>query len=202
MRYDFDRVEMLPFVPTGARTILDVGCDTGRFGALLRSRIPDAEIWGIDPAEFPNTAYDERLVGSYPDDLPTHKTFDCVVFNDVLEHMIDPWSVLQGTAAHLAPHGVVVASIPNVRHKSVVYQLVLRGDWRYAPAGILDSTHLRFFTRSSIRRLFEDSGMVIDTIVPINVGGIGRVATLNRLTGGRMIDFLTLQFAVVARHAG
>src|SRR5438445_10417804 len=88
--YDYRRGEMLPFLPTTFRSLLDVGCASGRFVGAVKERFPDADIWGIDPV-----AYDDggggfrRVVGRFPDDLPGGLQFDCIVFNDVLEHLVD-----------------------------------------------------------------------------------------------------------------
>jgi len=199
--YDYDRAEMLGYVPPDVGSVLDVGCAAGRFGAGLRARFPDAVLWGIDPTDPPDDgwdAYDERFTGRYPDDLPMRE-FDCIVFNDVLEHMTDPWAALQATRLRVAGEGSVVASIPNVRHRHVVHQLVLRGRWDYADRGVLDRTHVRFFTRSSMLGLFADAGYRVERIEPLAVEATGRMGTLNRWFGGRLEEFLTLQYALVAR---
>ncbi len=196
-----DRSEMLAFVPAVPR-ILDVGCSTGRFAALLRTRGPSAEIWGIDPRPHPAgrpSPFDHRIVGSFPEDVPTGEQFSCVVFNDVLEHMTDPWSALRATHAMLAAGGTVVASIPNIRHVvHVLRPLVIGGRWDYRKDGTLDRTHLRFFTRATIAELFADTGYTVAHLDPINVHTEGRWASLNRLVRGSLDDFLALEFAVVA----
>jgi 2-polyprenyl-3-methyl-5-hydroxy-6-metoxy-1,4-benzoquinol methylase len=199
--YDYDRAEMIRFVPADARHVLDVGCAAGRFGARLRERLPAAELWGIDHVPHPSGeahAYDQRCTGRYPDDLPERR-FDCIVFNDVLEHLVDPWTALQDTRARLSERGTVVASIPNVRHRHVVRELVVRGRWDYADRGVLDRTHLRFFTRSSMLDLFRDTGYRVEHLEPLDVSSGGRLGVLNRYLGGRLQEFLTLQYALVAR---
>jgi hypothetical protein len=144
--------------------------------------------------------FDRRLTGRFPDDLPEGSTFECVVFNDVLEHLVDPWQALTFTRTLLTGPRAVVASVPNARNAAEVLEpLVLRGRWDYGDYGVLDRTHLRFFTRSSITEMFERSGFVVETIVPIRVPTTGRRAQLNRLTGGRLTDFLAQRFAVVGR---
>jgi 2-polyprenyl-3-methyl-5-hydroxy-6-metoxy-1,4-benzoquinol methylase len=202
--YDYDRAEMLGFVPPDVRSVLDVGCASGRFGLRLRERFPDADLWGIDRIEHPageTNAYDQRCTGRYPDDLPARR-FDCIVFNDVLEHLVDPWAALRDTRARVSSGGSVVASIPNVRHRHVVRELVVRGRWEYADRGVLDRTHLRFFTRSSMLDLFADTGYRVTRIEPLAVASGGRVGALNRWVGGRLDEFLTLQYALVARPIG
>jgi len=200
-RYDVDRTDMVRFIPSDARRILDVGCAGGRFAAEARNVLEDCEIWGIDPTPgIDPDPHDRRIHGIYPDALEQDTTFDCIVFNDVLEHMVDPWGVLLRTHAFLAPGGVVVASIPNVRNfVHVVRPLAINGRWRYADTGILDRTHLRFFTRASIVEMFEDARFDMITVEPIHPHDRGRWAALNRALGHRLDEVLALQYAVVAR---
>jgi SAM-dependent methyltransferase len=197
------RKEMLPFIPKGATTILDVGCSRGLFGALLRQADPSRKLVGIEPelgpAEEASAHYDEVICGLFPDDLPSGRLFDCIVFNDVIEHTVDPWRMLRRTAAYLAPDGCLVASIPNIRYYIVVRDLLLRGRFEYADWGILDRTHLRFFTRSSIGQLFPDCGYTIDQLTPINPVKLRRAALLDLVGLG---DMRYQQFAVVARPDG
>ena len=177
MGYPFtERREMLGFVPPAARSVLDVGCGPGGFGAAHRQDDPTRELWAVevneDVAAGAARHYDRLVVGPFPEALGgAGKTFDCVVFNDVLEHTVDPWAVLRATVPLLAPAGVVVASIPNVRNVTVVADLVLRGKWTYRDVGILDRTHLRFFTSRSIRDLFADCGFDIEKLAGINPVG-------------------------------
>src|SRR4029079_574396 len=158
--YTEDRSDMVRYVPTEVQRLLDVGCATGSFAdALCRERI-GVEVWGIDPIPLPpgheDASLRRRIVGHFPEDLPAAERFDCVVFNDVLEHMVDPWGALAAAGDILGGPRVVVASIPNVRNAAAVIQpLVLRGRWDYSDYGILDHTHLRFFTRSTIIEMFE-----------------------------------------------
>lgn len=172
------RREMLAFVPPAARSVLDVGCGPGGFGQSLRQEASGRELWAVEPDEEvaagASRHYDTMVVGSFPEAVAgAGRTFDCIVFNDVLEHLVDPWSVLRAAAPLLAPGGAVVASIPNVRNVSVVAGLVLRGDWTYRDIGILDRTHLRFFTAATIRSLFADCGFTIEAMAGVNPVGEG-----------------------------
>jgi 2-polyprenyl-3-methyl-5-hydroxy-6-metoxy-1,4-benzoquinol methylase len=199
--YDYRRGEMLKFLPANLTSLLDVGCASGRFIGAVQERFPEADVWGIDPVAYDDDgAGFHRVVGRYPDDLPSGRQFDCIVFNDVLEHMVDPWETLRATARLLAPGGVVVASIPNIRNVDILRGLVVHGRWEYVDKGILDRTHLRFFTRSGIVDLFERSGWQVRSVDPLNIKGRPRHA-VNRLTRGRLSGFLAEQFAVVATPA-
>ena len=197
-----DRREMLPFIPTSARSILDVGCSRGLFGAVIKERDPSVRLTGVEPdpeaADQARSHYDCVVDGFFPDALSDPTRFDCIIFNDVLEHVVDPWSMLARAADHLTRDGTVVASIPNVRFIGVVRNLVFRGLWNYADWGVLDRTHLRFFTRASIETLFADAGFTIDRLTPINPI---RVRAAGLLVG-RFRDMRFPQFAVVARLSG
>jgi len=201
-RYDSDRYDMLAYMPAGARRVLDVGCDTGRFACNLRERDQTVEVWGIDPTPHPRGIADPhvcRITGQFPDDAPSNVEFDCIVFNDVLEHMIDPWRALESGRGMLSTEGKVVACIPNIRNIQVLRTLAVNGRWRYADTGILDRTHLRFFTRESIVAMFDDAGFEILALDPINPNERGRWAATNRLVRGRLDDLPAVQFAVVGQ---
>lgn len=161
--FECEREEMLAFITDQTRTVLDVGCGAGGFSRALKARYNHLEVWGIEldaqAAERAAPVLSHLLVGAYPDgvQLPEHY-FDCIVFNDVLEHMIDPWSALEIAHKHLSETGYIVASIPNIRYLPFLYRLLVRGEWRYTPTGVLDKTHLRFFTKKSMMEMFSQTG--------------------------------------------
>jgi 2-polyprenyl-3-methyl-5-hydroxy-6-metoxy-1,4-benzoquinol methylase len=197
---------MLAFVPADARTVLDVGCHLGGFGASLRRDDPSRRLWAVEADDQAAAAarahYDRVLVGTYPEVLAgSDQTFDCIVFNDVLEHMVDPWAVLRATAPRLSAGGVVVASIPNVRHVKVVADLVVRGRWTYTDMGVLDRTHLRFFTARSIRALFADCGFAVERLEGINSLGHVRFRFW-KVFPAILGELAWTGFAVRARPAG
>jgi 2-polyprenyl-3-methyl-5-hydroxy-6-metoxy-1,4-benzoquinol methylase len=197
------RPEMLAYVPASARRVLDVGCGEGLFGASLKAR--GAEVWGIELAGPAAEAAAGRLdrvlaadVGAAMADLP-RAHFDCVVFNDVLEHLVDPYAVLAQARSLLAPEGVVVCSIPNVRHYRNLWNLMIHKQWRYEDHGVLDRTHLRFFTERSIVEMFDELGFEILRMQGINGFTSWKYALLGRLTMGLLADAFHLQFACVVR---
>lgn len=155
---------LMAMIPRGAR-VLDIGCGTGSISGMMRE-VRHADVLGIEPhPERAKKAEEEgiRVVnGFYTDDIPrTHGTFDVVLFADVLEHLADPIHVLEQVKPALAPGGRVLASIPNVAHWSVRLRL-LAGRFDYRPTGIMDATHLRWFTREGVRRLFHGAGYEIE----------------------------------------
>lgn len=199
------RLDIQGLVPNDARAVLDVGCGTGVFGRDLLAARPNLEMWGIDPEPAVASLAEQNLsrfvCGFFPADLTQaseRPRFDCVTFNDSLEHFVDPWDVLTRTRDVLSPTGVVIASIPNIRNYAVLRRLVLNGEWEYRDTGILDRTHLRFFTRSSAQALFVSSGYRVAKVIPLNVASGGRAVRALALFGKRTVEFRALQFAYVA----
>jgi 2-polyprenyl-3-methyl-5-hydroxy-6-metoxy-1,4-benzoquinol methylase len=159
-----NRSEMLKYIPENAINILEVGCGEGNFISLLKS--DKRELWGIEindeAAQKATEVCTFVLTGDFNtvyEQLPVNH-FDCIVFNDVLEHMYLPWDVLAMSKKLLRSGGVIVSSIPNFRYISnLITEIVLEGEFRYKPnGGILDDTHIRFFTSKSILRMYNDLG--------------------------------------------
>jgi 2-polyprenyl-3-methyl-5-hydroxy-6-metoxy-1,4-benzoquinol methylase len=202
VKYDFDRAELLPFVPGSARALLDVGCGSGAFGRLLRSRRPGMELWAVEPdpasAHAAEDGFDHVVVGEFPDHRLPDGRFDVVMCADVLEHMPEPETALRAAAKAIRPDGVMVASIPNVRHwRAVVWPLLRHGTWTYTERGILDRTHLRFFTRRSMHDFFTDNGWSVQSVTGINM--IRREKLLSAASFRLLDDFLLPQYVVVAK---
>ncbi len=208
--YGHPRREMAPFVPADAARVLDVGCGAGAFAATLRAARAGRtlEIWGVElsaeAAARAGSVCDRVLVGdavARVGELPDAH-FDCVVMNDVLEHLAEPRLLLREARRVLRPGGALVASLPNVRYFFNVVDLVVHGRWDYVDEGILDRTHLRFFTRGSLGAMLREEGFAVDRMQGINPTGSLKFALVNTLTLGRWSDMRWLQFAVVARPRG
>lgn len=206
-KYAGGRADMVGFLPDAARTALDVGCGAGGFGRELHGAAPHLRLWAVEPEAAGAAAakdgghYVDVLTGGFPDvasELPT-RAFDCVFFNDVLEHLVDPAAALEATKSLLTGRGVVVASIPNVRCLDVVKPLVLSGDWTYRDYGLLDRTHLRFFTRRTMLRLFADTGFDVIAIRGMHKGGGRKARVVGAALGGMLDEFLFQQYVVVGR---
>jgi 2-polyprenyl-3-methyl-5-hydroxy-6-metoxy-1,4-benzoquinol methylase len=200
--FEHERPEMLELVPRTAKRVLDVGCGAGAFSARLK-RERSVETWGVEmnpgAAREASRRLDKVICAPFDSSFDAGPTrFDCIVFNDVLEHMASPETALKAAHAILSPQGVVLASIPNARHLSVVWELVVQGDWRYRDAGILDRTHLRFFTRTSILRLFRDQGYEVRRCEGINEAAGRKYRCLNVMFLNRLTEMRYLQYAVVA----
>jgi SAM-dependent methyltransferase len=170
--FEIPRQEMLHYVPATSKTILDVGCGKGAFGLLLNKR-SQCEVWGVEPDSRSIPAAQANLHkaihGLFSPELALPANyFDAIIFNDVLEHMFDPLSALQYASTLLTARGVIVASIPNIGHFPIIWKLVTRGEWDYKDKGILDKTHLRFFTRDNITKMFTKAGFKLRSIEGIN----------------------------------
>ena len=173
--YGFSRPEVQRLVSRRAKRILDVGCAGGRVGAGLKARL-GAEVWGIEcnaQAAAAAGRYLDRVVQAPVEQaLPRipQGHFDSIILADVLEHLVDPAAVLAGLSEKLAPNGELIVSLPNVGHWSVL-QGLLEGSWEYQDAGILDRTHLKFFTRKSALSLFAAAGFSATSVTPITLTG-------------------------------
>jgi 2-polyprenyl-3-methyl-5-hydroxy-6-metoxy-1,4-benzoquinol methylase len=163
--FEFARTELLALIPESARKVLDIGCGAGWLGEAIKKRQP-AEVVGIEFVEAAARRAEQRLDRVLAGDIEhlepdfTPGSFDAVVCGDVLEHLRDPARMLHRIRTWLQPDGLLIASIPNVRHHTVVRGL-LAGNWTYESAGLLDRTHLRFFTRREIEKLFFRTGFGI-----------------------------------------
>ncbi|MEL6456743.1 MAG: methyltransferase domain-containing protein [Cyanobacteria bacterium J06621_15] len=164
--------KMLSLIGENKR-VIDFGCATGYFARLLCER--GCEVTGIEvnpkAAKVAENYCNEVIIADldfvclneiFLDKISSEK-FDVAIFGDVLEHLRNPWKVLEETRNLLEPQGYVIASIPNIAHGAIRLAL-LQGNFQYQPLGILDNTHLRFFTRETVEQLFEDTGYLIDVI--------------------------------------
>ncbi|MBE9109134.1 class I SAM-dependent methyltransferase [Nodosilinea sp. LEGE 07298] len=144
--------------------VLDVGCDTGRFGEVLRKQ-KYCTVDGIEPcaraAQLASSRLDKIFIQPVENErsFEEFENYDAVLFLDVLEHLVDPWSVLEGAKKALKPGGAIYVVVPNIAHISIVRRLVL-GDFEYQKYGTMDKTHLRWFTRKSLQRALEDAGFI------------------------------------------
>jgi SAM-dependent methyltransferase len=186
-----EKAAVLARVPAGSR-VLEVGAHTGFFSAALRAERCHVTALEVDPraAARAEAHADRVVVGDVEDPevrASLHGPFDRVLFMHVLEHLVDPWSVLRDARALLAPGGRAIALVPNVACWRIRKDLFFRGAFEYQDVGILDRTHLRFFTLSSARALLESAGydvpewVAVDVCVPLErrlsrLPGAGRLA--------------------------
>jgi SAM-dependent methyltransferase len=165
------RREILPYLPAKFERVLEIGCGDGTF---LRQLPQTCERWGVEinqqAAEAAKKSFEKILCGPFnemADKLPDGY-FDLIIANDVIEHMDDFHGLFNNIYKKLRPEGRLVGSVPNVRYWSVMLSYVFGKDWKYDCAGILDATHLRFFTCKSFVRTLGGHGFDVETISPCN----------------------------------
>jgi 2-polyprenyl-3-methyl-5-hydroxy-6-metoxy-1,4-benzoquinol methylase len=153
------------------RRVLDLGCSTGRFGEVLKGKYPSAWVAGVEAGQAAAAKAASRLdrvVHAKLDgfDFSAHGfepgEFDLVVAADILEHLFNPWQLLADARRFMAPQARLLLSLPNVRNVALVGELLAGGRWRYAERGLLDITHLRFFTLAEIGAMLGETGFVAE----------------------------------------
>jgi glycosyltransferase involved in cell wall biosynthesis/SAM-dependent methyltransferase len=169
---DIANPDLLDRMPLTARVVLDVGCAAGALGEQYRRLNPRALMLGIEADPEAAAIAAERLDAVATGDVEADPlpfsgidALDCVVYGDVLEHLRDPWAVVRAHAAALSDDGTMVFCIPNVENWTFVERL-LRGTWEYEETGLLDATHLRWFTLENMRRGLIDCGLVLHDVHP------------------------------------
>ena len=165
--FEANRREVASLLPVTYSKVLEVGCASGGFSGHL---VLPCDYWGIEPNHMAAIAAREKigrvLIGTYEEiesQLPDGY-FDLVVCNDVIEHMVDHDAFLQSIKKKMTSNGVIIGSIPNIRHITALAKLLIGKDWPYSESGILDRTHLRFFTAKSLRRTFDSHGYHIEAM--------------------------------------
>lgn len=197
--YTQSRRDVIDFLPRNIENLLDVGCSNGDFGYEIK-RLRNIEVFGVEPnfnsAQIANKKLDKVYNGLFNDKIMFDSVkFHCITFNDVLEHMEDPWEALKLAKNILLEDGVIAASIPNIQCYSVLKEIVLEQDFEYKKSGILDKTHLRFFTKKSIIRMFELSGFDV-----LKIEGIGSVENSSRLF--KILSFLPKKYFANFLYSG
>lgn len=195
------RSDIISLVPKGVRRVLDVGCSDGALGKQLKSS--GMEVVGVEL-----NAEACRKAGNVLDKVFSANVenfslpfpagyFDCILFADILEHLHNPGDVLKKYGFYLNNNGVVISSIPNIRYYKAVIRL-LRGSWDYMDGGILDKSHLRFFTLINIKEMFQEAGYKIERIERNIVSARG-FRIWNFFMFNKLKDFLTYQYYIVAK---
>jgi len=197
--YSAYRHDMLKFIDWPVSTILEVGCGEGNFA----SNFPNAEYWGVEPvtkhAESAAAKHLKIFNGTYEsvsDKIPCGY-FDLIACNDVIEHMIDPIGFLKDAKYKLKPNGKLIASIPNIRHITVLYKLLFNGEFDYEQSGLMDYTHLHFFTPKSFSKMARKCGWQIDLLEPLTIAPFKPIKNLIlKFLERKSHDLRTVQFAV------
>lgn len=167
---------LVSLVPLTCRHVVDVGCMHGALAMALADRQPETRVTGIDidpdyASEAANRCH-RAIAGNIElmsdEEFQTLFPSDCWVFGDCLEHLRDPWQVLERVRQNIDRNGCVVVCIPNAQHWSIQWRL-LTGNFRYEDSGLMDRTHLRWFTRLTLLEMFEQTGWQVDQALTRNL---------------------------------
>lgn len=173
--YSTSLVEALKLIPTSVNQILEVGCGTGEFGALIKKVDANRHVSGVEFHPRALTKAKENLDQVYPLDLQSHfseqlptQAFDCITILDILEHVVEPAFTFKQLLPALKPDGCIIFSIPNVRWQNVVLNLVFNGYWGDGN-GVIAAQHLRFFALKNIMEFLIQFGLHFDSQI-VSVG--------------------------------
>ena len=165
-----DSLSVIASLIEPGQTLLDLGMGTGGLGQYLSQRhaiVADGVTLNPAEADIARSWYRRALVADLDQDnlaaLLGDQRYDCIVCADVLEHLKAPQNILAQCKALLKPGGRLITSVPNAGYCGLVAELI-QGDFRYRPEGLLDNTHLRFFTRTSLQRFFDENGWATQSI--------------------------------------
>lgn len=203
--HDLVRKDVFAVVPSRAGHILDVGGGIGATSAALKAagratritlvdQITEARADGVDHA-FAGDLEDPSLLEAA---IRQNGPFDTILCLDVLEHLKDPWTTLRHLEAGLTPGGSIVISLPNVNSIDLIGPLVIRGLFDLQDSGIMDRTHLRWFTKQTMIKMANDAGLVVDHIEPRIHRRIEKY--INIATAGMFERFFALQYVFRARR--
>lgn len=166
------------------QNILDLGCATGYFAKELKKK--KCRIWGVEKNPKAAEIAKQYCEYVYTTDLENEKSvffrksfFDIVLLLDVIEHLTQPEVVLKLAKKHLRPKGQIIISTPNIAHASMRYQL-LKGSFKYKIEGILDMTHLHFYTRETFKQFLAENDLALRQIIYSN--GMTKVPFFSKIT--------------------
>lgn len=164
------RHEMIHFLPARRSRVLEIGCADGSFLSHIDGI---SESWGVEPspaAEVASTRLFHVINSTFENAASTlpKKYFDLIVCNDVIEHLPSHDIFLEDIGRFLVPGGVIIGSIPNMRFFDILFKLLFEKEWTYLDEGILDKTHLRFFTEKSLKDCFLSHGFEIEMFSGLN----------------------------------
>jgi 2-polyprenyl-3-methyl-5-hydroxy-6-metoxy-1,4-benzoquinol methylase len=201
------RTEIEPHLPVRVNRMLDLGCGAGATTAFVKLKRDVQWAGGIEimPEEgrAAEAVSDRVWIGNIEQMTPETEiapgSLDLILCLDVLEHLVDPWSVVKRLSPLLAPGGRLIVSVPNIRHWKFLWRLLTRADFNYTSAGLLDRTHLRFFVRHTAAALATAGGLRLVSAGNAHPWPLtdGR-GLLSRLTLGALDDLMIKQVLVVA----
>jgi 2-polyprenyl-3-methyl-5-hydroxy-6-metoxy-1,4-benzoquinol methylase len=202
--YEYTRKEIIDLLPENNSRVLEIGGGSGNTLVWLKSLKHCAWIGGVEMVPDAAARARDKLDEVYPVNVEQstipipERSLDLILCLDVLEHMVDPWSVVCRLHRLLKPGGSLIASIPNVRNQAVLFPLLFQGKWNYAEAGILDRSHLRFFVRDTAIELVASSGLKVDMVLSTGLGRSRRTRIVNAVLPSLVKSIFEKQYLIRA----
>jgi 2-polyprenyl-3-methyl-5-hydroxy-6-metoxy-1,4-benzoquinol methylase len=203
--FEFTRTEIASLLPATANRILEIGCGHGNTLRWLKEIYPTAETVGVEywprAREQLCMNADLAIIADLEQPLPEELTgqFDLILALDVLEHLRHPSQVLGNVLEHLSPTGHVIVSLPNISHISVTAPLLFRRQFRFTEAGVMDRTHLRWFTEENAVGLLNEVGLRVSDGV-VNGPDGRKLRMLDMATFGLFRHWLTKQYIMLGER--
>jgi 2-polyprenyl-3-methyl-5-hydroxy-6-metoxy-1,4-benzoquinol methylase len=201
--YQGVRTDLIELVPSINGAVFEIGCAEGKTLEYIRSKF-DCTVAGVDYCDSAVSTAQAKGLNVCKCDLnieplPFSETeFDYILVGDVLEHLYDPWRILKDLSLRLKNDGRLLISIPNVKHYYILRDLILKDQWEYQESGLLDISHVRFFTLTSSQKLIEESGLEIDTL-KYSMSASPKMRWLNKLLSGKLDSYLAFHFLICAK---
>jgi 2-polyprenyl-3-methyl-5-hydroxy-6-metoxy-1,4-benzoquinol methylase len=165
--YSLPRLDILSLINDKHKKILEIGCAFGELGKSIKRNFPEVIIDGIElnphSRDFLLDIYNNVSIGNieFLDFSKIDNEYDLIIIADVLEHLYDPWRILNLLHEKLSDNGNVIVSVPNLRNSGILFNLIVRGRFEYAESGLMDRTHIRWFTRHEIIQALDDAGLQV-----------------------------------------
>jgi 2-polyprenyl-3-methyl-5-hydroxy-6-metoxy-1,4-benzoquinol methylase len=200
------RHDLISLIPaSGVERVLEIGAGGGDTILNLKQTGRAKEVTGIELMQIENSNQRNPIIDHFffgnieidNFDLPKNH-FDVIICGDVLEHLLDPWSVVKQLSELLRPMGRLIISCPNIRHFSGFIEIFVKGRFPYKDQGLFDKTHFRFFCKSNLIELAQSGGLRLSNSTPLfKLARSGRSYYINMITLGLFEELLSLQYAVV-----
>lgn len=203
--FQCERQDILSYVPKSGSRMIDIGCGEGAFAELVKKNNGFKEVWGMEldekSAAVASTRLDRVVKGDIVEtlkELPDNY-FDFACMNDILEHLVWPELFLKELRTKLTANATIFCSVPNIRYYRLIWNLLQHGDFEYQDSGILDRTHLRFFTKKSFLSVLARTGYEpVQVIIPTKSQSF-RFKILNLLTLMRGHDMQSTHLYILAK---
>lgn len=203
-----DIITLLPKNPE--QKVLEIGAGGGYTLHFIKEQQFAAEVYGIELFEISDSYqnhpdFRDFIIADIEKEFPKQlqqNYFDVIICADVLEHLVDPWTVIDKLTKLLKPNGKFIISLPNIREFNTILTIFLKGDFRYTPeGGIMDKTHLRFFCKRNAVELLTTTELEVEMYQPNFklLSEAKKRRLLNKITLGVFEELLTYQHLVVAQ---